>query len=162
MAAGRTHTGSEASPRVTRVVHAVLGLVGIGLTLYGGSLLIDAIRFAAVARPATGTVVSVETVNTRDSGNAGVSFLPTIRYETARGAVREAETQISSTAYDFRTGETVEILYDPARPEEVRLRGLLSLWALPVAFFGIGVLLLAAILASALGAFDRRNDAPAQ
>ncbi len=159
MAADRARSGSEASPRATRVVHALLGLVGLALTVYGGWLLTDAIRFAAVARPATGTVVSVETVNTREAGNAGVSFLPTIRYQSAAGAIREAETQVSSTAYDFRTGETVEILYDPARPGEVRIPGLFSLWALPVAFFGVGLLLLAAVVASGLGVFDRGSRA---
>ncbi len=138
-------------------MHALLGLVGLGLTLYGGWLLVDAVRFAAAARPATGTVVSVETVNTQATGNEGISFVPTIRFRTGDGAVHEAETHISSTSYDFRTGQTVGILYDPSRPDEVRIGGLLSLWALPGAFFGVGLLLLGGVLASELGLFRGRG-----
>lgn len=145
--------------RASRVVHALFGLAGLGLALYGGWMLIDAIRFAAVAQPTTGTVVSVETVNTQATGNEGVSFIPTIRFETGDGAVHEAETHISSTGYDFRTGERVEVLYDPSRPDEVRIDGVFSLWALPGAFFAVGLALLGGALASELGLFRRRPGA---
>ena len=144
---------AKRAARASRVVHALLGLIGLGLALYGGWLLIDAVRFAAVAEPATGTVVSVETVTTQATGNEGISFIPTIRFETGDGAVHEAGSHISSTGYDFRAGETVEVLYDPARPDEVRIGGPFSLWALPVAFFAVGVALLGAALASELGLF---------
>lgn len=158
---GQDGPADDRQARVSRIVQAFLGLVALALTLYGGWLVADAARFAGVARPATGTVVSVETVTTQQTGNEGISFVPTIRYETPDGTVHEAPTHVSSSGYDFPIGARIAILYDPTAPGEVRTAGVFSLWGLPVAFLAAGLVLLGLIVASMLGVFGRKDGARA-
>lgn len=152
---GQDEPDARRQALVSRVVHALLGLAGLALALYGGWLVADALRFAGVAEEATGTVIAVETVTTQGSGNEHVSFVPTIRYTAGDGTVREAQTHVSSTSYDFAVGERVAVLYDPAAPGKVRVSGLFSLWALPAAFFVAGIVLSGLVAASAVGLFQR-------
>lgn len=108
----------------------------------GGYMLVDAIRFSGIAETAVGTVVDVETHSDSD----GTSYTAIFRYTGADGRSHKAPTHIASSGYDYRIGETEEILYDPGAPnDEVRVNGVFSLWGLPVIFTGVGVLFLIGI-----------------
>jgi len=130
-------------------------LIPLAFVAIGGWMLIDSLQFSGVALPADGTVISVEA----DSSGDGVTYQPTIRYTGIDGITREAPTHISSSGYDYRIGTRVEILYDPAAPATVRINGLLSLWALPVGFSVLGLLLFVVFLAAMLRA--ARDTTPA-
>jgi len=112
--------------------------------LVGAVMLIDTVTFAGRAERATGTVVSVErVVSTIGSSRApSHSYRPTIRYADASGQQHEAVTYVSTSHYGFAPGEKVEILYDPAAPEEVRIASPFSLWGLPFLLMGLGGLFL--------------------
>jgi hypothetical protein len=105
----------------------------------GGYMLIDANRFSSVAEKAVGAVVKVET----HSGSDGTSYTAIFRYTDAAGRSHTAPTHISSSGYNYRRGETEDILYDPTAPDdEVRVNGVFSLWGLPVIFSAVGLLFL--------------------
>jgi len=122
----------------------------------GGYMLVDAIRFHSVAEKAVGSVVKVE----RHSSSDGTSYTAIFRYTDAYGRSHTAPTHISSSGYDYRRGETEEILYDPAAPDvEVRVNGVFSLWGLPVIFTAIGLVFLYGFLRAYRT--HRRNQAGA-
>jgi len=110
-----------------------LTTLGIGLFL-----LSDAVRFSRTAQPAEGEVISVE----RQHGENGVTYRPSIRYRTAAGEIRTAPTHISSSGYDYPIGARVRILYDPDAPGSVRIDSPVSLYLLPAAFLGSGLITL--------------------
>lgn len=137
-----------------RLLPLLFLLIPLGFALGGIWMLVDAVHFMSVALPAEGEVVSVESHSDSD----GTTYTPTIRYTAADGASHAAPTHISSSGYDYRRGARVDILYDPSRSDEVRIDGILSLWALPVGFTAIGSVVFVVLLAAMLH-HARRPDA---
>lgn len=102
--------------------------------LTGSMMLLDSARFAIRAERTTATVVSVE----RTDDGAGRAYRPTLGYADGSGQPRRGVTHITAAHYDYDPGETVEILYDPAAPGEVRIADFFALWGLPALFICLG------------------------
>jgi hypothetical protein len=145
-AAGTTDAESEG--RRSKSVAAIFLMIPLGFALLGAWLLVDAIAFVSAALPSKGEVIAVETKADSD----GVTYVPTIRYTARDGASHEAVTHIAASGYDYRIGAGVDILYDPAEPEEVRIDDPLSLWALPVGLTLLGSILSIIVLGAMLRA----------
>ena len=109
----------------------------------GIGLLVDAIQFTSGALSTRGEVVYVRTNHDSDSG---ASYTPTIEYRRDDGRVLEAETNFSSSNYDYDIGAKVEILYSYGNPEEVRINSFFSLYGPGLIFTAIGVLFISIIL----------------
>ncbi|MCA6115956.1 DUF3592 domain-containing protein [Bradyrhizobium sp. WSM 1738] len=94
--------------------------------------------------------VVVEMVRMRDSEDKGYLFAPVVRFETADGRTHEFESGLRTNPPAYRTGEVVAVVYDPAVPDAAKIRGVLSLWFMPIIlgfigtiFFGIGTFMIA-------------------
>jgi len=119
---------------IGRLFARLLFLASLGATFAGIWLLIDTVRFMGVAERTVDSVVSVKI----DSSGDDPTYRPTIRFMTWEGEMREARTHIASSAYDYRVGEDVAILYDVTNPDDVRVNGFMSLWGLPLVILAIG------------------------
>ncbi|MCH8951418.1 MAG: DUF3592 domain-containing protein [Proteobacteria bacterium] len=110
--------------------------------LVGAGILAESIMFATGARSTRGEVVHVSTSHGSESG---VSYTPTIRYRRNDGRTFEAETNISSSGYDYAIGERVDILFSHDNPAEVRINSFASLYLPGLMFAGFGALFLGLI-----------------
>jgi Protein of unknown function (DUF3592) len=85
-----------------------------------------------------GTVI--EMVRVRDSDNTGYLFTPLVRFQTAQGRTIEFQSSLRTNPPAYRAGQTVPVLYDPEEPQSAAIRGVLSLWLLPIILSFIGLI----------------------
>ncbi|MEM7059608.1 MAG: DUF3592 domain-containing protein [Pseudomonadota bacterium] len=126
-----------------RFFSAFFTFTGI-LFVFGGVFeLVGSAWFGFKAQQAVGEVISVEK-RYLSSGNDGsnFSFRPTVRYQDSMGKTFASAVYASSSEFDFEPGTRVDVLYDPANPEDVRIRDLWSLYVSPVSYTLVGLLCL--------------------
>jgi hypothetical protein len=129
-------------------------LCGVGACLLagaGGLFQLDANRRSSWV-PVTGTVTRMRTsTTTNSSGNTSNVYCPTVAYTTTDGQEREVDINECSFPPAFKTGDPVELLYNPADSGQVELKNGVGR-AFTVGGLGaLGVTGLACILPSALG-----------
>lgn len=131
-----------------KYVGPIFTCVGTLFAAVGIYLVMDAVHFSGQAQEGIGEVIAVDTHYSTDSdGRRTTTYAPTIRFQSIDGDTYEAETHIRSSGYDYSIGTEVEILYDPADPDEVRINSFWSLYMLP------GMFTLMGSLFAILGAF---------
>lgn len=131
----------------------ILKYLGLGFALAGVAMLLGSLwicsntrRFLAAAESTTGEVTSLVRRQTRE----GVTFAPKVRFRTLQGKIIEFVSATSGNPSGYAVGDSVGVLYDPARPGEAAIRGFFSLWggtvilgALAVPFTVAGSVMLA-------------------
>jgi hypothetical protein len=100
----------------------------------------------------TGTVTRMRTSTTTDSsGNTSDVYCPTVAYTTTDGQELEADINDCRFPPAFKVGDTAELLYNPANPQQVELKnGTLRAFTVGGLSF-LGISGLACILPSLLG-----------
>jgi Protein of unknown function (DUF3592) len=116
-----------------------LGIVFLAVAAYVAS---STRAFVSAAAKADGTVVSLARVDP-PGGGGGFSYAAVVRFRLADGEERTFQDSTLSTPPSYEVGQRVAVLYDPAHAERAQIRGFFSLWAMPLVFAGIGVLLTA-------------------
>ncbi|MEM1161240.1 MAG: DUF3592 domain-containing protein [Pseudomonadota bacterium] len=122
---------------------AGLGTLAVAVGLW---FLADAMAFDDIALSARGEVLSVERHQSvdKDTGQVTYTYTPTFRFVGQNGDTYQAETHVAASVYNFRIGTQKDLLYDPARPDEVRLTGFGSRYGLPLGFI-VGGLIFAGV-----------------
>jgi hypothetical protein len=122
-----------------------LGLIPIGLLLLLAAAWSVWTTKAWLARAVEVQGSVIEMVRVRDSDNTGYLFTPLVRFRTAEGKVIEFQSGVRTNPPAYRTGQTVSVLYDPEEPQSAAIRGVLSLWLMPIIlsfiasiFLGVG------------------------
>lgn len=105
---------------------------GLGSWFYLGDL-----DLAMSGDEAEGRVVSFESSYNSDSGT---TYRPVVEYEDASGRVHRFTGGVGSSPKAYDRGETVDVIYDPASPEDALLDSFTERLALPLAFGGFGLL----------------------
>ena len=127
---------------------------GIGACLLagaGGLFQFDANRRAAWV-PVTGTVTRMRESSTTDSsGNASTTYCPTVAYTTTDGQKLEADINDCSFPPAYHVGDSAELLYNPASPEQVELKNGVGRAFAVGGMSALGITGLACILPSLLG-----------
>lgn len=110
---------------------SLIGIVGLFLLAFGclfatgGGLVYYFTVYASrdwVEVP--GTVTTFETETTTESdGRTVTRFCPHVAYVTTSGEPLEVRINECSTPRAYDTGESVTVAYNPAAPEEARLKG---------------------------------------
>ena len=80
----------------------------------------------------------IEMVRIRNRDDAGYMFAPLVRFQTTDGRNIEFESSLSSNPPLYHTGQTVSVLYDPGEPQSAAIRGVFSLWLIPMVLGFIG------------------------
>jgi hypothetical protein len=89
-------------------------------------------RFVSRAASATGTVTDVKTrastSHSSDGFEVGRYRYPVVRFPTQDGRTVELESKTGTSSFSQGPGERVEVLYDPLKPEEARIKTFMMLW----------------------------------
>jgi hypothetical protein len=120
------------------VVSAVICLV---ISLFA---FLHARSFTRSATRAQGTVVRLETRESRDSG---MVYHPVVTFQDAHGATQELYSSVGSFPPSHRVGDTVTVLYRAEEPRKAKLDGFFYVWGLAAITAGIGSFWLIAGLA---------------
>jgi Protein of unknown function (DUF3592) len=122
-------------PFVLTVVGAVL--LGLGVRAF-----VRTRRFVGQASSATGTVTDVKTRTSRSQTDDGPRVrtyrYPVVRFQTRDGRMIEFESETGTSGFSQGPGQQVEVLYDPLRPEEARIKTFMMLWFGPLIFVVVG------------------------
>ncbi len=97
------------------------GVLSITMLLIGIVSYVRAKRFLSKAIETRGTVV--EEVYKGQSDGAGGMYSPRIRFNDSMGKPYEFTENWSGNRPDFKIGDEVIVLYDPAQPEKARRGG---------------------------------------
>jgi hypothetical protein len=123
----------------------IFGGVGAVFTVYGIASLRNTRKFLAGAQPATGTVTDVreETRRSHGSGSRGSRTYrfqcPVVRFRTQDGReIEDLKLEPPGSWSRYEIGQEIDLLYDPLRPEEARIKSSAGLWLLPIIFTAIG------------------------
>jgi Protein of unknown function (DUF3592) len=136
-------------PRVVRIVLILVVLVGAAMAGIGVKVLVDSQHFLATAATANGVVVDVVKVREEDSEQTLVTnYYPVVQFATARERVVRFRGDQGSNPPDYRVGEPVRVLYDPANPRHVKFDTWNARWGDGVALTatGLGLVVIYALL----------------
>ena len=84
-----------------------------------------------------GTVTRMRVVPPND--NSGETYAPIFKYKDAAGKEYTYESKHSSDPPDYKVGERVQLIYDPADPEEVYVDSFREKWVLTIVLFICGI-----------------------
>ncbi|WP_224240469.1 DUF3592 domain-containing protein [Hyalangium gracile] len=114
-------------------------MVGVG-SLIGGLVAMGRTKsFLAQAREARAEVVAVQQ---RTGSNRQKSYYPVFRYRTEQGATKDVVSSVGSNPPRYKEGDSLAILYDPAKPDSVRIHSFFNVWAGALILGAIGVIFL--------------------
>lgn len=107
---------------VIRIVLVVLGvLVGAVSVGVGVKALVDSQHFLATAATANGVVVGVAKVREESSDDGEVTnYYPVVQFATAREQVVQFRGDPNNPPDEYRVGDPVRVLYDPANPRHAK------------------------------------------
>jgi hypothetical protein len=83
-----------------------------------------------------GTVIEMVRIRDRDDG--GYMFAPLVRFQTADGRTTEFQSILQTNPPAYHAGQTVSVLYEPGAPQSATIRGLLTLWFIPLLLGFVG------------------------
>ena len=113
-------------------IFAALGVVFVAGA--GWAYLADR-RFAAAGTHAQGTVIDM--VGSRDS-DGDYSYKPMVEFRDADGQRHVFTSNVSSSPPQHAAGETVQVIYAPATPDEAVIDSFLDRFLLPLILGGLG------------------------
>lgn len=109
-------------------------LLGIAMLFFGWRSHAQTRAFVAAASHARGTVVEI-VAHTRGSDTL---FYPVVEFTTPEGQVVRFQDRNGSNPPAHRVGETVDVLYDPARPQVAAIASWKDLWLFSTILLGFG------------------------
>lgn len=130
------------------IVAPIFLLVGLGLCAGGGYWGWLTRDFTQTATTAPGTVVELARHSDSEGGD---SYSPVVEYTLPSGRTVRFEEDVSSDPPSHRVGESVEVLYNPEKPEEARINNAFTLWFGPGLLLSLGVCFSSVALLVGLG-----------
>ncbi|HUX12818.1 MAG TPA: DUF3592 domain-containing protein [Spirochaetia bacterium] len=118
---------------------------GIGLAMIAGGAVyaIVVLSFTTRAVHAEGIVIKMDTVKSalpfmEQVQGSGVLLYPVVRFTTENGKSVDFRAASGSQHQQYAIGDSVPVMYDPARPGEGRIGTLMGVWGAPLILIGIG------------------------
>jgi hypothetical protein len=123
---------------VLAIIGPIFLVVGVGLLVGCFGAFTRTKRFLATAQEARAEVAGIEE---RHGGNSqSRSYHPVLRYRTQEGATKEIVSSVGSNPPRYKKGDSVVILYDPAKPDDMRIHSFANVWLVPLILGGVGVI----------------------
>ena len=89
------------------------------------------------------TTDGIVTGNTyRATIGEGASYFPQVDFKTGEGEEVHFTDGVGSAPPDYQAGDKVNVIYDPDKPKDARIRTWKRMWLVPTIFLVIGLLLL--------------------
>lgn len=125
----------------------LLSAFGILFLILGIRNFLRTRRFVSQALLATGAVTDVKTRTSTPHSSDGFDVrryrYPVVRFQTRDGRTVEFESKTGTSSFSQGPGERVEVLYDPLKPEEARIKTFMMLWFVPLIFVVLGFFMFA-------------------
>jgi Protein of unknown function (DUF3592) len=115
----------------------VFSLVGLLLAAIGIFIWIRTRAFISTAQEVKGTVIRMVASSGSEGGTV---YAPVFKFTTMQGQVIEVEERIASNPPEFKTGQVVDILYDPQDPNRARVKKWFNLYFVPLLLGGMGLI----------------------
>lgn len=112
-------------------------LVLIGVLLMGTGLALSVPTWQFVDRAESLPGVVVELVHSGERKGSAY-YKPRVRVERPNGESVEFVGRVGSSPSAYRMGEKVSVYLDPARPDDIRLKGFIELWGFAASAGGVG------------------------
>jgi hypothetical protein len=111
----------------------ILLLSSLSIVFYAvaGTFYFQSQRLLKEGGTTSGTVLRLE------ASGKGASY-PIVRFRPDNGEAIEGRGKVGSSPPEFKTGDTVPILYDKGDPKNWTINSWLNLYFLPVLFFAFG------------------------
>ena len=123
----------------------LLSAVGAVFLVLGIRNFVRARRFVSQASSATGTVTEVKIRTSTSPSSEGTRVwryrYPVVRFQTQDGRTVEFESETGTSSFSQGPGAQVEVLYDPLKSEEARIKTFMMLWFAPLIFSVLGFFL---------------------
>jgi len=118
------------------IIGPIFLVVGVGLLLGSFAAYNRTKRFIATATETRAEVVGIDE---RHGGSSqSRSYHPVLRYRTQVGVTKEIVSSVGSNPPRYKKGDSVAILYDPARPDDMRIHSFGAVWLVPLILAGVG------------------------
>jgi len=114
----------------------VLG--GMGLLIWGLSYYASAKTFLANASEAKGTVTGFDRWEGATSSHSDDIRYAIIVFKTADGKEVRFKGPSQEWASSYKSGDAVEVLYDPKNPDNAKIDSFMGLWFAPAMLCGVG------------------------
>jgi hypothetical protein len=139
-----THAGVE---QMKWLVLLLFGGIGLALLVGGSAWTWERYALSARAERAEGQVVSIhesESIADDIDERRGlrrriVSYIPVVEFTTVANRVVRFRSGTGSNTPDYEVGATVDVLYDPARPDAAEIADFAQFWLGPIAVTGAGL-----------------------
>ncbi len=129
------------SPDTHRKAFRLIGWVGVVISLIwlgiATGVLMDAKGKAATWQAVTGTVTALEP-HGPDDGFDQPTYYTCYRYVAQDGHEYSSRSHVATSHPAHQAGDSIELLYDPAKPAESVIASQRSLYLLPGIFYGLG------------------------
>ena len=129
------------------LIPLLLSAVGAVFLVIGIRNFVGTRRFVSRASSATGTITDVKTRTSTSHSTEGTRVrryrYPVVRFQTQDGRTVEFESETGTSSFSQGPGEQVEVIYDPLKPEEARIKSFMILWFRPLIFGVVGFFMFA-------------------
>jgi len=109
--------------------------VGVFMVALGAFFYFRTKNFVARSQETKGTVTELA----YDSDSEGSGYYSVFTFTTIAGQVIEATSNVRSNPPQHKVGEVIDILYDPAKPKDARIKKSSTLYFVPLLLSGMGI-----------------------
>lgn len=109
--------------------------IGLFMIALGAFFYFRTKKFSEKAQEAKGTVTELA----YDSDSEGSGYYTIFQFTTISGQVIEKSGNIRSSPPAHTVGEVIDVLYDPANPNDARIKKTSSLYFVPMLLGGMGI-----------------------
>lgn len=92
--------------------------------------------FISRSRQTRGTITQM----VYESGTEGGGYLPIFRFRTLDGQEIEAKSNLATNPPQFKVGQIIDVLYDPDKPDQARIKKWHNLYFVPTLLGFLGLL----------------------
>lgn len=121
-------------------IFAVFGIIGCLLLMVAVFLIIKQSAFVNHSQKTTGTVIGNAVSYSNDSnGNSSRYYHAVVVFADQSGQAIKFQSTLGSGSPSYQVGETVEVLYDPDKPNDAEINSFISIWlgAIIVSILGV-------------------------
>lgn len=116
------------------LIKYVFSLIGLGMLVTAIVLFMNTKSFLQTAEVAQGTVIELRASRSSDS----LTYHPVVSFTTSQGQRITFSSGSGSNPPSYTEGETLEVFYAAAEPQDAKINGFFALWGGAVILAGMG------------------------
>lgn len=147
------------SERFVSVISAILFIVGAFLLAFAIWLASDSIKFLYGSLHAEGVVVELVEKSGKDNDNNHMMlWYPVVEFTAQSNQTIRFESRLGSNPSMYSKGQSVDVVYQPAKPQDARINSTMDMWYLPGFMGSVALLMTFVAIGLALSIIARRRE----